>query len=601
MDPFILLENRKSSAHQQGSFYFDKPSKIILCHELAKLNHCLDELQSLKQSGYYLVGFISYEAAYAFHPFSLDAYHSPEGFPFLLFYAFKDCQCLNQDEVTALLNNLCKRQTAESFTYDVKLQCDEIDYKQQFQTIKNNLFNGETYQVNLTAKYKFKLQGCPIKLYQDLRERQKVEYGALMYLEDYQILSFSPELFFSKQGTRITTKPMKGTLARAMIPYLDEQKCRQLQTDEKLRAENLIIVDLLRNDLSRFIEPKSLQVEQLLTIETYETLHQMTSTISAKVDKDLSFKTILQHLFPCGSITGAPKRKTMQIIHDSEKAPRKIYTGSIGLISPNNDMCFNVAIRTLLIQGNQGELGVGGGITYDSNAEDEYEELQLKANFFTKMDRPFKLIESIKYAAPDGYFLVNEHLQRLKNSALMFNFSYDEKEVYQQLQALIPKLNETTAYKVRLILDTHGKIDLHAAPLGNNQRTKIVLFEKERIDGKSILLQHKTIDSSIRRFYQAAAADYPDDLDVLFINQEGFITESSIANVLVQSQGKILTPAISCGLLPGLMRQKLMKENPKIEEGLIRPQDLYRAEKIWLCNSVRGLYEVFLSQDKPIP
>ena len=268
---------------------------------------------------------------------------------------------------------------------NLRLNLTAREYETAFSRVREHIIAGDTYQVNLTAQYQFEYTGQSRGLYQRLRERQKVPYSAWLEFPGYDVLSLSPELFFSKIKHKMYAKPMKGTIARGADAIHDQANQDFLKTDVKSRAENTMIVDLLRNDLSAISTPGSVQVSKLLAVESYETVHQMTSSIESEVAIDLNFSEIIGSLFPCGSITGVPKRRTMEIIHALERAPREIYTGAIGYITPENNMCFNVPIRTLLCQNNRGILGVGGGIVYDSTLQSEFEELQLKARFFTDL------------------------------------------------------------------------------------------------------------------------------------------------------------------------------------------------------------------------
>ena len=291
----------------------------------------------------------------------------------------------------------------------------------------------------------------------------------------------------------------------------------------------------------------------------------------------------------------------MQIIHECEKEARNIYTGAIGYITPENNMCFNVAIRTLLLQNNSGELGIGGGIIHDSNAQDEYQEMLFKAKFFTEMEVPFNLLESMKYHAKHGIVLFERHLARLKKSALFFNFMFDEKAIRCLVQELTSTLSTETNYKIRLTLSKNGVLNIDATNISALKipETRVVtLYSSERTQKENSMLQHKTTDSSTRRFYNNVFSTISDKYyDVIFMNQDGFITESSRANLFIQRGEKILTPAIHCGLLPGIMRQKLLEENTSIEETCLTPTDLHQADKIWLTNSVRGIEEVCLCTD----
>lgn len=380
---FILLEDRTSHTASNLAWYFSNPVEDVVCLKSCDLLASLERIDELKNCGYYLAGFISYEASYFLQkPFSAADLHIDASFPLLHFKAFKRAQRLPVADVERLLN---KNAASDVRISHLSLNCSAADYVAKFNTIKQFMRDGHTYQVNLTAKYQFELEGCPIQLYQQLRQRQKVPYSALLHFNEYQILSLSPELFFRKTGGVIQVEPMKGTMPRDENGDQDDKNKAFLTTDPKSIAENTMIVDLLRNDLSSLSNPGTVDVLSLLQVSSYETLHQMTSKIQGQVNPDLAFKRIITQLFPCGSITGVPKRRTLEIINGIEQSPRNIYTGAIGYITPNNDMCFSVAIRTILLRNGRGELGVGGGIVYDSRVHDEFEELKLKARFFTKM------------------------------------------------------------------------------------------------------------------------------------------------------------------------------------------------------------------------
>lgn len=381
MRPFILLENRKLPIDEPGSWIFENPIEEIICTDPRYLTSSLDYIDEKKRAGYYLVGFLSFECGYYIEPWILD-FECTHNFPLLHFLVFNSPQRCTQKKINSWLKNKIQ-DTQLPVIHNMASTVNEAQYRVAFDQIRKHLLQGDTYQTNYTLKYKFELQGCAIKLYQIIRERQKVSFGGFLNLGEYQILSFSPELFFLKQGQDIMVKPMKGTMPRGLTQEQDEKNRYSLTTVPKLIAENIIIVDLLRNDLSTMVLPGSLTVKNLLQVETFETLHQMTSTIAGKVERDISLKTIVHNLFPCGSVTGAPKRRTMQIIHALEKEPRHVYTGAIGYITPHNDMCFNVAIRTILLRQGRGELGVGGGVVYDSMVSEEFAELKLKAQFFT--------------------------------------------------------------------------------------------------------------------------------------------------------------------------------------------------------------------------
>lgn len=356
---------------------FSEPQEEVVCWHAARLGASLARVDALRRQGYYLAGCLSYEAGYGLRELTARS-NEEHAFPLLHFFAFKSPQKLTALEINQPWDN------AEFWIHNLKLNITAAAYGEAFKQIKQHICRGDTYQVNLTTKYKFNIAGSVKALYQQLRTRQKVAYSAFMHMPGYDVLSLSPELFFSKINTIMRAKPMKGTMPRAVDVARDMANRDFLKTDPKSMAENTMIVDLLRNDLSAISQPGSVQVSRLLEVESFETVHQMTSCIQSEVLPDLPFATIMQHLFPCGSITGAPKRSTMEIIHALEDEPRHIYTGAIGYITPENNMCFNVPIRTLLCRGSDGELGVGGGIVHDSTQQSEFEELQLKARFFTE-------------------------------------------------------------------------------------------------------------------------------------------------------------------------------------------------------------------------
>lgn len=374
--PFVLFENRRLLDAPYAGLLFSEPCDEVVCWHAATLDASLARVDALRHQGYYLAGCLSYEAGYVLRGLTALSKET-HAFPLLHFFAFKSPQKLTALDIHEYLGD------SEVLIDSIRLNMSAGAYSQAFNQIKQHIHRGDTYQVNLTAKYKFNIKGSVHALYRQLRVRQKVAYSALMHMPGYDVLSLSPELFFSKINTTLRAKPMKGTMPRAPDAASDLANREFLKSDPKSMAENTMIVDLLRNDLSAISKPGSVHVSQLLEVESYETVHQMTSCIQSEVDRSLPFATIMQHLFPCGSITGAPKRRTMEIIRDLESEPRHIYTGAIGYITPENNMCFNVPIRTLLCRGTEGELGVGGGIVHDSTEQAEFEEMQLKARFFT--------------------------------------------------------------------------------------------------------------------------------------------------------------------------------------------------------------------------
>src|SRR4029078_8982139 len=321
-----------------------------------------------------------------------------------------------------------------------------------FAKVQDYIAAGDVYQINLTLKYLFAFSGDPVALYSALRRKQRVEYGALIGAGDFQVLSLSPELFFRREGRPLRSRPMKGTAPRGRTPREDARLKTWLTVDEKQRAENLMIVDLLRNDLGRIAKIGSVEVTDLFTVETYRTVHQMTSGITAEVRGDMGLNDILHALFPCGSVTGAPKVRAMEIIRELEALPRGVYTGAIGHIAPSGDSQFNVAIRTLYIgAGGEGEMDIGSGVVSDSKMDAEFEECLLKAQFLTKVDAPFELIETIRYERDAGFHLLERHLARLQSSAAHFGYPFDRARVLEVLTAKADE-GDSPVSMVRLLL-----------------------------------------------------------------------------------------------------------------------------------------------------
>ncbi|MCR6635512.1 bifunctional chorismate-binding protein/class IV aminotransferase [Devosia sp.] len=426
----------------------------------------------------------------------------------------------------------------------------------------------------------------PLGLYRRLAQSQKTAYGAYIHAGDHFVLSRSPELFVSGTGEDLSARPMKGTLPRAPLASQDAADRAALASDEKNRAENLMIVDLLRNDLGRIAEIGSVKVTDLFTVETYSTLHTMTSGITAKRRPDVSILDVLENLFPCGSITGAPKLRAMEIVREVENAPRGLYTGSIGYIAPSGDFAFNVAIRTAVIdsKGN-GTIGIGGGIVADSEAQSEYSEALLKLRFLSDPAPPVTLIETIKWSSEEGFVLLGRHLARLLSSATYFGLRADGAEATTRLIA--ESANWTAPMRVRLTL-SDGGIEVTSAPLPPNPEKFRFVIASETLDSTSVWLAHKTTN---RAFYDSPRIKAHDELgvdEVVFLNERGELTEGSITNLFIQRGEKLLTPALSSGLLPGTLRAELI-ETGKVQEAILTLADLQSADAIFLGNSVRGL------------
>ena len=460
---------------------------------------------------------------------------------------------------------------------------DEKRHTAAVDRIREYISAGDCYQANFTFPLTFEWFGHPLALYARLRERQPVRYGGFLGDADSGIVSLSPELFLEKQGDRLVTRPMKGTLAR-------RESAARLLASAKDRAENLMIVDLLRNDLGRVAEKGSVKVESLFTIEDYPTVWQMVSEISARVP-GVRLAAILRALFPCGSISGAPKIRATQILAALENEPRGLYTGAFGWIAPDGDFRLNVAIRTLeLAAGHGGRLGIGSGIVADSGAAAEWQECQLKANFLRDCDPGLKLIETLR--RDEGRFpRLAGHLERLRRSANWFGFPFDEAALRQRLD----NLPGSGVWRVRLTLAKSGDIELQSFPLPVTRPVhRLTLVATRRIVSGDPLRRHKT---TARQLYDEALGSLVPDspvFDVVFLNERGEVAEGARSNVFVEREGVLLTPPLDSGALPGVLRAELLASG-QARETVLWPEDL--RDGLWLGNALRGLVRAELRGD----
>ncbi len=588
---YCFLEN--SIAKESYAYLFTSPIDEVIVYKTGQMTTLFERIAENQKNGFFAVGYFSYECEISKYNVKNSTSLGP-----LAHFVFYKCKTrLNDLEMKAVFSAIRQYENdADSIIYDLSFNMSYKDYEAAFNRIQHHLLNGDSYQVNYTGQYGFKLQGSFFTLYEKLRTQQLVSYGAYLPFSSGHVLSFSPELFFTKSGSNIKTKPMKGTVHRYLDKEKDELQKQFLKKDIKNQSENLIIVDLIRNDLSRIAETGSVKVNRLFDIETYKSVHQMTSEIQAKIDVNLPLEEIFRALFPCGSITGAPKKRTMEIINETEHAPRGIYTGCIGYISPENDMSFNVAIRTIRFdQNNVGVLGVGGGITTRSICADEWQEMHLKGQFFHKAPKSFSLVETLLFY--NDYVFFEEHIQRLSKSCEYFGFVFNRDMVCEALRDLIRTFDPNIKYKVRLLYDYLGSLELTYDLIDNSDDISkfSIGFSRRSVDSKNILFQHKTTANNVRGLYNK---EY--DLavkngfhDVLFHNENGYLTETSRYNIIFRIKNTLYTPPVSDGLLPGIYRQYLISQKNVIEKS-ISISEITLADEILLCNSVRGMLPVNL-------
>ena len=604
---FALLDDASPDGSEQArSRLYTGHVATLRCADAGAWPLVLEQMQEALSRGQYAVSLCSYELGAALMQIATpvreaaDAHAVP---PLAQVLIFERCEQLSSAQVGDWL-------AARSFPIDqaagiagVRANVTQDEFTAALRRIHDYIAAGDTYQVNYTFRLRFDVFGSLFALYARLRGRQPVPYGALVSLDDGSaVLSLSPELFVRHQAGTLTARPMKGT-APAALPSEQEENVRRaeaLAADPKNRAENLMIVDLLRNDIGRIAQTGTVEVPALFEVRRYSSVLQMTSTVQATLRADASLTEIFEALYPCGSITGAPKRRTMEIIAELEPAPRGIYTGAIGWFDPPTtgkvgDFCMSVPIRTLSLQAadpqsgvRQGEMGVGAGIVFDSDPLEEFAECRLKARFLTGLQNEFDLFETM-HATTQGVRHRERHLARLASSATYFGMPWDEKAAKAYLDAACRMLDPAQgAYRLRLALSPSGAFAVQHAPLTPLQEPVGLLLapEGEHTSASDLFLRHKT---SVRERYDQAwrDAEAKGCFDMLFFNERGELTEGGRSNVFIKLDGKWLTPPLSSGLLPGVMRG-VMLEQWNAEERVISREMLAAAQEIVVCNALRG-------------
>jgi para-aminobenzoate synthetase/4-amino-4-deoxychorismate lyase len=455
-------------------------------------------------------------------------------------------------------------------------------YEAQAERVREHILGGDVYQINLTFQAEVAVAGHPLALYRALKARARAGWGGVVFTGAHWILSLSPELFFTLDAAGgVTARPMKGTAPAGGDP-------EALRSDPKQRAENLMIVDLIRNDLSRVSKPGTVRVPELFAVECYPTVQQMTSTVTAELEAGVDAVDLLLATFPCGSVTGAPKIRAMEIIAGLEAGPRGVYTGSIGALAPDGAAAFNVAIRTLTLpaSGGAARMGLGSGIVADSRAADEWRECLAKGAFVENR-RSFDLIETMRFDPHDGLPDLERHLARMKRSADAFGFLFDRHDARNELQAATFALR--TPRKLRLVLSPSGAVAIEVRPVPEEVEEPVaVAIAPLPVEPEDFRLRHKTSD---RRFYDAAR-EAAGTFEVVFEGADGFLTEGSFTSLFVEQDGVLITPPLARGLLPGILRERLIEEGEAVE-GDLRAEDL--AGTFYIGNALRGLIEAQLA------
>jgi para-aminobenzoate synthetase / 4-amino-4-deoxychorismate lyase len=540
---------------------FASPRQLIRADRADQVPAALAAAETALAQGKYVAGWLGYELGYVLE--SRLAGLTPETAPLLRLGVFDGPR-----EAPAV--------AGRAYAGPLAPEWDAAAYAARFRTVKDYIAAGDIYQANLSFRARFPFLGEPRALYEQLLAASGA--GHCGYVDDgeRQILSLSPELFFdlSRDGV-LTVRPMKGTAPR----HGDDAAERDaLAASTKNRAENLMIVDLIRNDLSRIAENGSVAVSDLFRIETYPTLHTMVSTVTARKRAGAGMADIVRALFPCGSVTGAPKIRAMEILRELETSPRGVYCGAVGCFAPDGSARFNVAIRTLTICGDTGEMGIGGGVVQDSREDSEYAECLLKARFFEAARKPLELIETLRW--DNGFVRLDGHMTRMAASARALGLAYDSCAARIALQEAIT--GRTGPLRIRLTLNEQGAYHATAHELDGNPPHWTYAVSPQCTDSRDMLLGHKT---NWRELYDSEVKRLGTD-EVIFRNERGELTEGARSNIFVRHGDALLTPPLSAGVLDGRLRAELIAQGKAREETLM-PADL--TGEVFFGNSLRGL------------
>lgn len=588
-EPFILLDDARSEGAVDAHL-FEHPIDVFVARRPDEVARILTEAEATRQmTGGTLAGYIAYEAGLALEPrlMPLAGERSGADGPLVWLGLFDRATAIPAAEVPKWLAERAGPGLASIGPLEPQISTGA--YLEAFETLREAIRAGDIYQANLTFRLAGAARGDPVAIYRAIRPAAKAGYGGLVFDGDHWLLSFSPELFFSLKDSKAKVKPMKGTRPRGRTEAEDREFAEELAGSVKDKSENLMIVDLMRNDLSRVAKAGSVQVDKPFAVESYPTVHQMVSTVRADLLRNKGAIEMVRALFPCGSITGAPKIRAMELIDQVERDPRGPYCGAIGRIGPGGEAAFNVAIRTIrLTPGENGKhqavLGVGGAIVADSDPMGEWRECLLKGGFVRGEAGGHDLIETMRFDPEDGVPLLELHLERIKASAAELGFSFDRHEARNRIQALCFEL--VAPARLRLLLARSGAIALETAPLVPlaDGPVPCIVLPLPVVPG-DWRLRHKTTD---RGFYEAAmvVAKQQRAGEALLVRDDGLVTEGSISNLFVERGGKLLTPPASLGLLPGVLRRKLLDDG-RAEEAELTLADL--AEGFFLGNAVRGL------------
>ena len=597
---------------------FRQPIEVISAHRLEDVAPALARVEAAALEGSWAAGFVSYESAPAFDPAFRVKESGP--LPLLWFGVFE--RPTPPEKADPGASPLDSPVPAENAPFDLGEWTPNVDapeYHRCIGVIRDGIRDGAVYQVNYTLRLRAPFAGDPLALHRRLCAAQGSSYSAYLDLGRFAVLSASPELFFERNGSTITCRPMKGTARRGRWKEEDEEASARLLASEKDRAENAMIVDLVRNDLGRISEVGSVQARDVFELETYRTVHQLTSTIESTLRKGSTLLDLFRSVFPCGSVTGTPKIASTGFIKSLETAPRGVYCGAVGYVRPGGDCVFNVPIRTVVVDRDRGEAeyGVGGGITWDSCPDEEYAEVLAKAEILRAEWPEFSLLETFRSDGPSPVRLA-AHLERMEASALYFGFQFSASEVRATIERALAEAGAHTLaagagaggrgttgqstdgkstdgaadlWRIRALSDEQGRVSVEVSPCApGSAEPRPIGFASRPVSSCDPFLFHKTTH---RVAYESRAAEHPDLFDVLLVNEEGYVTEFTRGNVVADIEGVEWTPPRECGLLAGIFRGELLAEG-RIQERLLTPAQVRGASHLWLINSVREWAEVRL-------
>ena len=583
-DHAILLEASSLTAgSHERSFLFRNPVEWLEARDLSELPMFFLKLEAARAQGLWSAGYFSYECGYHWEPrAALNFIPNQEDLPLAAFGLYLAPAIFTADPSPSGLAHGVENPS-------LAISCE--DFQQKIRIVHGYIESGDTYQVNLTDQVQARYPGSALELFAHMMEAQPVEFGALLRLGDRFILSASPELFFRVQGRHIIVRPIKGTAPRGRDAREDAARMEALANDEKNRAENVMIADLMRSDLGRVAETGSVRVGKLFAVERLPSLLQMSTEITATLRSDVTLYMLFASLFPSGSIVGAPKVRTMQLIQELEGRPRGVYTGSIGYFAPNGESAFSVAIRTAVLQGERLHMGVGAGITYDSVAREEYQECKLKAEFLK--DNSFSLIESMRCEA-GKCLLLPLHLERLQASADYFGFRFPRTELIEAIESAVRESSDRGASKLRLELRRDGSWTLsELGVLEEEPELSRAMLWPEPVQSGDRFLRHKTTRRALYN-HAAQVSHERGYVDAIFQNERGIVTEGAISNIVVKHGDCWLTPPVDAGVLPGVYRASLLKRMPEIQVVEFSVEQLLGADEVWLTNAVRGMRRVVI-------